>query len=40
VAKDVAVGLEEVVGDFAQLEDPRASVNRQHPLESVVVSAI
>jgi len=25
MAKDVAVGLEEVVGDFAQLEDPRAA---------------
>jgi len=40
VAKEVSVGLEEVVGYFAQLEDPRSSVNRQHPLESVVVIAI
>ena len=40
MAKEVSVGLEEVVGYFAQLEDPRSSVNRQHPLESVVVIAI
>jgi predicted transposase YbfD/YdcC len=40
MAKEVSVGLDEVVGYFAQLEDPRSSVNRQHPLESVVVIAI
>ncbi|WP_437191583.1 ISAs1 family transposase [Planctomicrobium sp. SH527] len=40
MAREVSVGLDEVVGDFAPLEDPRSSVNRQHPLESVVVIAI
>ncbi len=40
MAKDVSVGLEEVVGYFALREDPRSSVNRQYPLESVVVIAI
>jgi predicted transposase YbfD/YdcC len=40
MAKSVAVGLDEVTGYFAQLEDPRSSVNRQHPLESVVVIAV
>jgi predicted transposase YbfD/YdcC len=34
------VGLEEVVKHFEQLEDPRSSVNRQHPLVSVVVIAL
>ena len=40
MAKAVSVGLEEVTGFFAQLEDPRSSINRQHPLESVLVIAI
>jgi hypothetical protein len=40
MAQAISVGLEEVAGYFAQLEDPRSSVNRQHPLESVVVIAI
>lgn len=40
MAKSVAVGLDEVTGYLAQLEDPRSSVNRQHPLESVVVIAV
>jgi predicted transposase YbfD/YdcC len=34
------VDLKEVVGHFKQLEDPRSSVNRLHPLESVIVIAI
>lgn len=34
------VGLDEVVGYFEELEDPRSSVNRQHPLESVLVIAL
>src|SRR5262249_9298522 len=34
------VGLEEVVKHFEQLEDPRSSVNRRHPLVSVVVIAL
>ncbi|MCA8996798.1 MAG: transposase family protein [Planctomycetaceae bacterium] len=40
MAKAVSVGLEEVTGCFAQLDDPRSSINRQHPLESVLVIAI
>lgn len=40
MAKSVSIGLDEVAGYFAQLEDPRSCVNRQHPLESVVVIAL
>src|SRR3974377_1572449 len=32
--------LDEVVLHFADLEDPRSTVNRQHPLVSVVVIAL
>lgn len=34
------VALDEVIGYFDQLEDPRSTVNRQHPLVSVVVIAM
>src|SRR6202790_3697917 len=34
------VRLDEVVGFFDQLEDPRSTINRQHPLVSVVVIAL
>lgn len=34
------VGLDEVVGYFAHLEDPRSTINRQHSLVSVVVIAL
>lgn len=34
------VHLDEVVGYFADLEDPRSPINRQHPLVSVVVIAL
>ena len=34
------VSLDEVVGYFDELEDPRSTVNRQHPLVSVVVIAL
>jgi predicted transposase YbfD/YdcC len=34
------VGLDEVVGYFDELKDPRSPVNRQHPLESVLVIAL
>ena len=30
--------LEEVIGYFDELEDPRSTVNQKHPLVSVVVS--
>jgi predicted transposase YbfD/YdcC len=34
------VGVDEIIGHFQDLEDPRSSVNQQHPLVSVVVIAI
>ena len=34
------IRLEEVVGYFVELEDPRSSINRKHPLVSVVVIAL
>lgn len=34
------VGLDEVIGYFDDLEDPRDTVNRKHPLVSVVVIAL
>ena len=40
MAKIQHVGLEEIVGYFDELEDPRSEVNRKHPLVSVVVIAM
>ena len=34
------IGLDEVVRQFQDLEDPRSSVNRRHPLASVLVIAL
>jgi predicted transposase YbfD/YdcC len=34
------VGLDEVVGFFDELEDPRSTVNQKHPLGSVIVIAM
>ena len=34
------ISLEEVVGYFEDLEDPRSSINIKHPLVSVVVIAL
>jgi predicted transposase YbfD/YdcC len=34
------IGLDKVVRHFEELEDPRCSVNRKHPLVSVVVIAV
>jgi predicted transposase YbfD/YdcC len=34
------ISLDEVVPHFAELEDPRSTVNRQHPLVSVIVIAL
>ncbi len=34
------IGLDEVARHFEVLEDPRLTVNRQHPLVSVVVIAL
>jgi predicted transposase YbfD/YdcC len=36
----IRVGLDEVLQQFEELEDPRSDVNRRHPLVSVVVIAI
>ena len=40
MAKAQRTELDEVVAHFADLEDPRSSINRQHPLVSVVVIAL
>ena len=40
MAKTQHVCLDEVVGYFDQLDDPRSSVNQKHPLVSVVVIAM
>jgi predicted transposase YbfD/YdcC len=40
MAKVQHVELDEVVGYFDDLEDPRSTINRQHPLGSVVVIAL
>jgi predicted transposase YbfD/YdcC len=37
---DVRVSLDAVVAHFQQLEDPRSTINRRHPLASVVVIAL
>src|SRR5271156_6238662 len=34
------VALDEVISHFNELEDPRSSINRQHPLVSVVVISV
>jgi predicted transposase YbfD/YdcC len=34
------VGVDEIIGHFQELQDPRSTINRQHPLVSVVVIAI
>ena len=40
MAKTQHVCLDEVVGYFDELEDPRSTVNQKHPLVSVVVIAM
>jgi predicted transposase YbfD/YdcC len=40
MADERRIGLDEVVRHFEELDDPRSSVNRKHPLVSVVVIAI
>lgn len=37
---DVRLGLEEITCHFRELEDPRSSINRRHPLVSVLVIAL
>ncbi|MGK2908412.1 MAG: ISAs1 family transposase, partial [Sphingobium sp.] len=36
----VRIGLDEIVGHFDDLEDPRSEINRKHPFPSVVVIAL
>jgi len=40
MANTQQVSLDEIVGYFDELEDPRSTINRQHPLVSVVVIAL
>src|SRR5262245_20965883 len=40
MAKAQRVGLDEIIGYFDDLEDPRGTVNRKHPLVSVVIIAM
>jgi hypothetical protein len=40
MAKIHHTDLDEVIAHFNDLEDPRSPINRQHPLESVVVIAL
>src|SRR3954462_7623665 len=40
MANPQRVGLDEVIAYFDVLEDPRSTINRQHPLVSVVVIAL
>lgn len=40
MAKTLQVCLDEVVGYFDELEDPRSTINQKHPLVSVVVIAM
>lgn len=40
MAKTQHIGLDEVVGYFDELEDPRSAINQKHPLVSVVVIAM
>ena len=34
------IGLDEVIRHFEELDDPRSTINRMHPLSSVVVIAL
>jgi uncharacterized protein YllA (UPF0747 family) len=40
MADNQRVSLDEVIRHFEELEDPRSTVNLQHPLVSVVVIAL
>lgn len=40
MARETRIGLDEVIGHFAELEDPRSEINRRHPFVSVVVIAL
>jgi predicted transposase YbfD/YdcC len=40
MAKLPGTTVDEIIAHFSQLEDPRSSINRQHPLVSVVIIAL
>jgi hypothetical protein len=40
VPKIHRIEIDEIIAHFSNLEDPRSSINRQHPLVSVVVIAL
>lgn len=40
MGKTTRMDIEDVLQHFDQLEDPRSSINRQHPLSSVVLLAL
>lgn len=40
MAKKASIDLSEVVACFSELEDPRSSINRKHPLSSVLVISV
>ena len=40
MADNSRIELDEVVRYFEELEDPRSTINRRHPLTSVVVIAM
>ncbi len=40
MANRIRVSLEEVMGHFEELEDPRSDINIRHPLVSIVVISI
>lgn len=37
MAEQVRVGIDQVIAHFVELEDPRSTVNRRHPLNSVIL---
>jgi len=37
---DVRIGLDEITCHFAELEDPRSSINLRHPFVSVLMIGI
>ena len=40
MAKGIRIGLDEVLGHFSELEDPRSEINLLSPLVRVLVIAI
>jgi hypothetical protein len=40
MATSQSISLDEIVAHFQGLDDPRSSINRRHPLVSVIVIAV